>query len=82
MPLAHEPTPHPDYVSPAQSNEAPAEFTLFDAFAEDDRAAATEGEPMSRPDDPDLIEVLQLEPPHVELSREAATPSVEAPAAE
>ena len=74
--------PFAEYETPAQSNEAPAEFTLFDAFAEDDAAAATEGEPMGKPDDPDLLDVLQLEPPHVEPLHEAVTPAGETPATE
>ena len=80
QPTAPEaPAPFADYETPAQSNEAPAEFTLFDAFAEDDAATAAESDTMSRPDDPDLLDVLQLEPPHVEPAHEAATSAVEPP---
>ena len=34
--------PYAEYEQPAQSNEAPAEFALFDAFAEDDEPMPAE----------------------------------------
>jgi PAS domain S-box-containing protein len=49
---------------PAPTGDAPAEFALFDAIAEDATDAAVSGE--SR--EPDLQSALQLDPPHVESS--------------
>ncbi len=50
--------------NPAPIGDAPAEFALFDAIAEDATDAAVSGE--SR--EPDLQSALQLDPPHVESS--------------
>lgn len=57
------PLPMADYETPAQSNEAPAEFALFDAFAEEHEPSAAqvqpvleairESEPMPDPDHAD-----------------------------
>lgn len=75
---AHTAAPFADYETPAQSNEAPAEFALFDPFTEDDAAvAATESEATSEPGDPDLLDVLQFEPPHVEPAQTATTAAAE-----
>jgi PAS domain S-box-containing protein len=71
------PGPVADDETPAQSGEAPAEFTLFDAFAEDDAAAAAEGDTMSKPDDPDLLDMPQPEPPHLEMAQEMPIPANE-----
>jgi PAS domain S-box-containing protein len=46
------PAPFADYEAPEQSGEAPAEFALFDAFAEDDAPIATRDETMREPDEP------------------------------
>jgi PAS domain S-box-containing protein len=61
--------PAPDYEQPAQSGEAPAEFALFDTFAEP--AAAEE------PPEPNLESVLEKDLPH-QASRAEATPAMEA----
>lgn len=62
-PVAAPPAPAPtvDYETPAQSNEAPAEFALFDAFAEDPEPPAIEAPPTA--------EGL----PHVAASQQATT---------
>ena len=69
--LPDEPSqpPIPDYEQPAQSNEAPAEFELIDAFAESDAELATANEPP----EPDVQSVLQVDMPHVEASHVEAT---------
>ncbi len=72
-PVAAEPAPA--YEQPSQSGEAPAEFALFDAFAEPLTAPA-EQPTANETSEPDLGSVLQLDLPHVE-----ATP-LEAPHAE
>jgi PAS domain S-box-containing protein len=64
--------PTPDYEQPSQSGEAPAEFVLFDAFAESSDAPADQPF-VANASEPDLEEVLQLDLPHVE-----ATPAIEA----
>ncbi len=71
-----------DYETPEQSGEAPAEFALFDAFADDNEAAVAEvqadaaNEP-AEPAVPDLLSVLQIDLPRVEATQETATPAVE-----
>jgi len=71
------------YETPEQSGEAPAEFALFDAFADDDEPAAAEqpaetAREFAEPAEPDLLSVLQVDLPHVEASQESATPAVQA----
>ena len=80
-PLAQPVTPAPvaDYETPAQSNEAPSEFALFDAFEENEPAAqgqpaAEEGQAFA---EPELQEVLQVDLPHVEASKPIATARAE-----
>src|SRR5215207_355958 len=72
MPITSEPPPAPAPKPLAPTGEAPAEFALFDAFAEDDAAPA--GEP-AEADEPDLQSALQLDLPHLEAApRAEATP--------
>ena len=73
--------------TPEQSAEAPAEFALFDAFADDDEPAAAEqpaetAREFAEPAEPDLLSVLQVDLPHVEASQESATPAVQASSAQ
>ena len=63
--------PVPDYEQPAQSNEAPAEFALIDAFAEP--AAAANAVMANELPEPDLQSVLQVDMPHVEASHAETT---------
>jgi PAS domain S-box-containing protein len=60
MPVIEQPVapqPAPDYEQPAQSGEAPAEFALFDAFAE----------PAAADDEPSAAEtILRAPPPAIE----------------
>jgi PAS domain S-box-containing protein len=49
--------PHVDYASPEQSNEAPAEFALFDAFAEDEQPLA-EQPPLDRQQPTDDLQTI------------------------
>lgn len=68
--------PAPKDEQPSQPGEAPAEFALFDAFAE------SSDEPADPPfvanaSDPELESVLQLDLPHVEATP-AETPHAEA----
>ncbi|MBX9645628.1 MAG: PAS domain S-box protein [Xanthobacteraceae bacterium] len=69
--------PAPAYEQPSQSGEAPAEFALFDAFAEPSDEPADESFLTHEPSDPELESVLQLDLPHVEATP-AETPHVEA----
>jgi PAS domain S-box-containing protein len=71
------------YETAEQSGEAPAEFALFDAFADGDEPAAAEqpaetAREFAEPAEPDLLSVLQVDLPHVEASQESATPAVQA----
>jgi PAS domain S-box-containing protein len=71
------------YETPEQSGQAPAEFALFDAFADDDEPAAAEqpaetAREFAETAEPDLFSVLQVDLPHVEASQESATPAVQA----
>ena len=68
MPIVSEPPSLPDPAPPAPTGEAPAEFALFDAFAEDDREQAAPPAASAEPDEPDLQNVLQLDLPPVEAS--------------
>ena len=72
-----------DYETPEPSGKAPAEFALFDAFAEDHEPAPAEvqadaANELAEPTEPDLPSLLQVELPHVEASQETATPAAEA----
>lgn len=53
---------------PAQPTAAPAEFALFDAFAEPSAAPAVAPAVADEPCEPDLESVLQLDLPHVEAT--------------
>jgi PAS domain S-box-containing protein len=53
---------------PTPLHEAPAEITLFDAFAEPSAPQATESTVADEPSEPDLQSVLQLDLPHVEAT--------------
>ena len=69
--------PIPDYEQPALSGEAPAEFALIGEIVEAPAETAAEAPP-----EPDLLDVLQLDVPHVEASPaeapvQAATPDPE-----
>jgi PAS domain S-box-containing protein len=82
------PAPIADDATPAPSNEAPADFALFDAFADDDEPSPNQQQPHvtasnepPEPTEPDLLEVLQLDVPHVEASQPTAVPAMQEPAA-
>jgi PAS domain S-box-containing protein len=71
------------YETPEQSGEAPAEFALFDAFADDDEPATTQqpaetAREFAEPAERDLLSVLRVDLPHVEASQESATPAAQA----
>jgi PAS domain S-box-containing protein len=65
------PAPFADYEAPEQSGEAPAEFALFDAFAEDDAPVAAKDEPMREADEP-RQETPQPSPSPIEPVKAAA----------
>jgi PAS domain S-box-containing protein len=65
--------PIPDYEQPAISGEAPAEFALVEQFAETPAEAAAEPAAMDEQPEPDLISVLQLDMPHLEVPHAEAS---------
>ncbi|QDW40860.1 PAS domain-containing protein [Bradyrhizobium sp. KBS0727] len=88
--LAPQPAADVEQPSPSQPAETPAEFALFDAFAEPSAAPVVEPTLANEPPEPGLESVLQLDLPHVEAApREPhaetaseATPAIEADARE
>jgi PAS domain S-box-containing protein len=83
-PLADRPLP--DYEQPAMSGEAPAEFALFDEFAEAPEEAAIADAVPVQPPEPEPQAAAPVDLPPVEARAEAsaatATPAIEAPAHE
>ena len=73
-PRAEAPAPFAEYETPEQSGEAPAEFALFDAFAEDDAPVAAKDETMREPDEPKQDTPPPIEP--VEVTAAVAEPPV------
>jgi PAS domain S-box-containing protein len=81
-----QPAADAEQPSPSRPVEAPAEFALFDAFAEPSAAPVVEPTVVDEPTEPGLASVLQLDLPHVEATprephAEAAsdvTPAIEA----
>jgi len=60
--------------APAPAGEALAELALFDAFTDDNAPVKIESEAINAEAGSNLQEARQPDPPHVEASREPATP--------